>query len=242
MKIYTQELEIPTYLCDRHDRLFTWAAVRLCQEVSEMHSKATGLGYEELLQKNLVWIISRAYYIIYRRANASEKVMLSTWSRGNTGLFAIRDYEMRSTAGEVLMTGTTYWPLIDHVSHKPIRLSHLMDGYECHDLSATDRTELERLRLPDMSQPDGELRLAANYSIVDHVGHVNNAEYVKMIFDSLVQVAFNIDRPFALELNYNHETPFGDMLSVLRKQDNGAEWFQITNSRGLGVSAKVSRP
>ena len=64
MKIFNWELETPAYLCDRRDKLHPWAAVRLCQEVSEFHSKTTGIGYEELLRQNRIWIISRAYYII----------------------------------------------------------------------------------------------------------------------------------------------------------------------------------
>ena len=51
MKIFKTEQEIASYLCDRKDRLHPWAAVRMCQEVSEMHSQATGIGYEELLQQ-----------------------------------------------------------------------------------------------------------------------------------------------------------------------------------------------
>ena len=224
MKVYTQTLEVPDYLCDRDDQLHTWAAIRLCQEVSELHSKATGIGYEAMREQNRIWIISRAYYIIYRRAKAFEKVMLSTWSRGNDGLFAFRDYRMESEAGETMLVGTTYWPLIDFATHKPVRLNDTLDGYDYESRAATARNTLDRLRLPD-----GRMDTTANYSI-----------YVKLVFDSLMQTGYNLDSPYSLELNYNHETAPGDTLSVLRKQHDGAEWFQITNSRGLSVTAKVS--
>lgn len=242
MKVYSQTLEVPDYLCDRDDRLHAWAAIRLCQEVSELHSKATGIGYEAMREQNRIWIISRAYYIIYRRAKAFEKVMLSTWSRGNDGLFAFRDYRMESEAGETLLVGTTYWPLIDFATHKPVRLNDTLDGYDYESRAATARNTLDRLRLPDMSQPDGRMDTTANYSMIDHVGHVNNSEYVKLVFDSLMQTGYKLDSPYSLELNYNHETAPGDTLSVLRKQHDGAEWFQITNSRGLSVTSKISVP
>ncbi|MBP3763604.1 MAG: hypothetical protein J6I49_06995 [Bacteroidales bacterium] len=242
MELFTQEIEIPSYLCDRHDRLHPWAAVRLCQEVSEAHSKATGIGYEDMLAQNRIWIISRAYYIIYRRPAAGEKVMLSTWSRGNDGLFAFRDYEMLTTAGERLLAGTTYWPVIDYTERRPIRLKDVLADYEYHLRHATDHSQLDRLRLPDMSVCDSQLEFSALHSMIDHAQHVNNSEYVKLIFDSLMQTDFDLDRPFSLELNYNHETQPGDTLVVSRKQDNLSTWFQISNSRGLSVSAKISTP
>ncbi len=239
MNIFTTELETPAYLCDRKDRLHPWAAVRLCQEVSEAHSKTTGIGYEELISQNRIWIISRAYYIIYKRPTAFEKIMLSTWSRGNDGLFAFRDYRMTNAEGEMMLAGTTYWPMIDYQTRKPIRLKEVMVNYEYRQEEATDHSVLERLRLPDMSQPDGCFEQTALFSLIDHAQHVNNSEYVRLVFDSLMQTDFDLDKPFSLEMNYQHETQPDDTLSVLRKQDNGAVWIQISNSRGLSVVAKV---
>lgn len=239
MKIYSLELETPAYLCDRHDRLHPWAAVRLCQEVSEAHSKATGIGYEELIAQNRIWIISRAYYIIYKRPKAFEKVMLSTWSRGNDGLFAFRDYRMENEAGETLLIGTTYWPMIDYTTRKPIRLKEVMVNYEYCPEEATDHSVLERLRLPDMSEPDNSYNQIALYSLIDHAQHVNNSEYVRLAFDSLSD--FDLDQPFSFEINYQHETQPDDTLSVLRKQADGVHWIQISNSQGLSVMAKVCK-
>ena len=55
----------------------------------------------------------------------------------------------------------------------------------------------------------------------------------------MMQTAFDIDRPFSIEMNYQHETQPDDTLSVSRKQDNGATFIQISNSRGLSVAAKI---
>ena len=239
MKIFSWEQETAAYLCDRKDRLQPWAAVRLCQEISEAHSRAMGVGYEELMRRNSIWILSRAYYNIYKRPAAFEKVMLSTWSRGTDGLFAFRDYRMTDETGETLLTGTTYWPMIDFTSRKPIRLKEIMANYETCADEATDHSVLERLRLPDMSYPDDSFEQTAQFSMIDHAQHVNNAEYVRLVFDSLMQTDFDLDKPFSLEINYQHETQPNDTLTVLRKQDDGAAWIQISNSRGLSVVTKI---
>ena len=66
-------------------------------------------------------------------------------------------------------------------------------------------------------------------------------ESTDFFFDSLMQTDFDLDKPFSFEINYQHETQPNDMLSVSRKQDNGATFVQILNSRGLSVAAKVNR-
>ena len=109
--IYKQEIEVPSYLCDVDDRLHVWAAVRLCQEVTEYHGNATGIGFHTLLAQNRAWVITHAYYNIYRLPMAFEKIMLNTWSRGNNGLIAYRDYRMVGVviAGEGLGRSCKQW-------------------------------------------------------------------------------------------------------------------------------------
>ena len=240
MKEFQQTLETPSYLCDRHDRLHIWAAIRLCQEVSEYHSNATGVGYEELLKQNRAWVISRAYYVLYRRPASFEKIMLSTWSRGNDGLFAFRDYLVKDAAGETVMTGTSYWPLIDFTNRRAVRLKEIIENYEINPVEATNHSVLDKLRLPPMDNPDDEFRYKVRLSMIDHTQHVNNSEYVKLIFDSLADTDFDLDIPFAIELNYQHETHLDDTLSVSRIQDNDSIWIQIRNSRGLSVASRIS--
>ena len=152
-------------------------------------------------------------------------------------MFAFRDYRMTDESGETLLTGTTYWPMVDFTTRKPIRLKEIMSHYECCTEEATEHSILERLKLPDM---DGRFESPARYSMIDHAQHVNNAEYVRLVFDSLMQTDFDLDKPFSLEVNYQHETQPDDTLSVSRKQDNDAVWIQICNSRGLSVAAKIT--
>ena len=127
--IFSQHIEIPSYLCDINDRLHTWAAVRVCQEVTEHHGNSTGIGFYKLLERNHAWVITRSLYNIYRLPNAFEAIDLSTWSRGNNGLIAMRDYRMNAADGEQLLTGTSYWAMIDMTSRRVVRLTDEIVGY-----------------------------------------------------------------------------------------------------------------
>ena len=152
--IYKLEQDTPSYLCDRTDRLHPWAAVRLCQEVTEYHSNSLGVGFDNLVKQNRAWVIIRSYYEFLRRPLAYEKVMLNTWPRGNDGLFAFRDYRVLSEAGEILLNGTSYWTLIDFSNRRAMRLKDFINAYEAHDELATGREKLDRLRTPQFDDSD----------------------------------------------------------------------------------------
>lgn len=238
--IYKQTIDIPSYLCDDQDRLHTWAAVRLCQEVTEYHGNATGIGFKTLLEKNLAWVIVRALYNVYRLPDAFEKVEFSTWSRGNNGLIACRDYRVTaSDSGEVLLTGTSQWPLIDMTTRRALRLHDVVAHYENHDIQATEHESLGKLKIPPMTQDDIILTYPANYAMIDHTRHVNNSEYIKLLFNCLHTLSFDSQKPFCLEINYQLESRLDEQLTVYHRFD-GAHYFQITNPRGQSVTAKVT--
>ena len=238
---YTQALAIPSYLCDIADRLHPWAAVRLCQEVSEYHTNELHIGFPDLLKQGKAWVLSRAYYEFRRRPAAFEKVQLSTWSRGNDGLFAFRDYEMRDEAGEVLICGTSYWPIIDMQSRRVVRLHDILAGFPQVERAASQKTVLGRLRAEDLAADAPALVVSVQYSMLDHTRHVNNAEYNKWIFDAVSSTGFDLDQPFSIELNYNLETKPQDSARVYLKQCGPSLASQIANSQGTAVVAQVNR-
>ena len=109
------------------------------------------------------------------------------------------------------------------------------------DMEATDHKKLDKVSLPQMDESDIVMQRTAVYSMLDHTQHVNNSEYIRLIFDCLDECGFDTDKPFTLELNYNHETKLGETLSVSLKQMPDAAYVQIRNPRGLSVSARVSQ-
>lgn len=238
--IYKQHIGIPSYLCDISDRLHTWAAVRICQEVTEHHGNATGIGFEKLMENNHAWVITRALYNIYRLPNSFEEVDLSTWSRGDNGLIAMRDYRMTSASGDELLTGTSYWALIDMSSRRVVRLNDVISNYENHDILATEHAELQKIKLPDMQNDEPVLRTPATFAMLDHTRHMNNSEYIKLIFDVLHSQEFDTQKPFTLELNFQMETRLGEELSIWHKCVDTTHYLKVSNPRSVSVVARVT--
>lgn len=237
--VYSMDQIVPSYLCDRTDRLHTWAAVRLCQEVTEYHGNSVGGGFDKLVEQNRAWVIVRSYYEIHRRPAAFEKIMLNTWPRGNDGLFAFRDYRVMGENGDIVLTGTSYWTLIDFAQRRAVRLRDYINAYDVTDELATNRSTLDRISLPNMDNPDFVFELQARDSMIDHTNHVNNSEYIKLIFDALAECGFNADKPFGLELNFQHETKPGDTLRVSLLQTDGSYYAVVNNSIGISVVAHI---
>ena len=238
--IFRQNINVPSYLCDIDDRMHTWAAVRVCQEVTEHHGNATGIGFQTLVAQNHAWVITRGLYIIYRLPNSFEDIELSTWSRGNNGLIAMRDYRMTSASGELLLAGTSYWALIDMLQRRAVRLGDVIAGYEDHDMLATEHSSIGKIKLPELTEDDISMRHVAAFSMIDHTRHVNNSEYIKLMFDSLNDVGFDTKHPFCLELNFQMESRPGEELVVYHKTVDTTHFLKIDNPRANSVIARIT--
>lgn len=238
--VYSMDQIVPSYLCDRKDRLHPWAAVRLCQEVTEYHGNSVGGGFEKLVEQNRAWVIVRSYYEFRRRPASFEKIMLNTWPRGNDGLFAFRDYRVFGEAKDVVLTGTSYWTLIDYAQRRAVRLREYINAYDVTEELATGREKLDRIAMPAMDEPDYAYELQSRHSMIDHTRHVNNSEYIKWIFDALDECGFDADIPFSLELNFQHETKPGDTAKIAVRQIDGVHFALVANSIGTSVVARIA--
>ncbi|MBP5645653.1 MAG: hypothetical protein J6W95_06965, partial [Bacteroidales bacterium] len=117
----------------------------------------------------------------------------------------------------------------------------LMDGFEYHPDLATDRETPSRVRVPrQATEPQAVDQFHVKPSMLDHNNHVNNAEYIKWVFDNLAADTLKDEHAgFRFTIEYYQETPPDDTVSVFRIPTDGATYFQIANSRSVAVTAEL---
>lgn len=239
---YTEKYTIPSYLCDYEDNLTMWGLARLFQDVAGRHIDSLGLGFTSLIEQGKAWVLCRCIYHINCLPKEGKEISIKTWSRGTDGLFAFREYEVRDEQDIILASCSSYWAVIDFSTRRVIRIQHLMDNFEHHEISATGVENIERIRIPfDLQDSNVVSNFSVKPSMLDHTLHVNNAEYIKWIFDNLfLNPVSKITEPFILQVEYLQETKPDETVSVYKIQDQLSTYFQISNSRGVSFKAKIS--
>jgi acyl-ACP thioesterase len=212
----------------------------LLQQAADNHTKLFGIGFQQLQEQHKAWVLCRTYYDVRRLPMDYEEVTVRTWSRGTDGLYAWRDFEMTDSQGTVIVAGATSWVVIDTNARHVVRLGEIVKGFESHPDMATDRDKLGRIRFP--KGEEGELVVEhqqVKYSMLDHTQHVNNAEYIKWIFDNLPEGTTQ-SAPFKLDVEYLQETRPDDEVSIHRLcQPDGTLLFKISNPRTTAVVATL---
>lgn len=205
--------------CDQSKNASLYTVMKLLSELAGEDYERRGLGYEYLLEHGQAMLLSRLRLNFARMPAHTEKVIATTWERPVKGPYFYRDYEIKSESGEVLVSGSSQWMLVDITSRTVLRPSSLVEGNRQENPRKSDCLDCEKLK-----KHEGLPSLGCRpvyYSDLDGNGHVNNAVYGKIAVDFLPEeIRLRGIKDFSI--NFFMETKQDETLEICGKEtDNG---------------------
>ncbi len=243
MKVFTKEFTISSYDLNPKGQARLTSMANFFQEVAYHHAGELGLGYDDMKSRKTTWALSRMRIHMKRYPVWNEKIRLETWPSGAERLFALRDFRVLDSKGEIIGMASTAWLILDIDTHRLIRPKEMMEQFKLivQDIQMFDKP-LDKITMP------GEPRLLKQHQVVfsdlDIVGHVNNVRYMEWCIDAAT-TADNADQEIReLEINFNHEAFFGDRIELTGFEHTGGETYFSASREGDGkeiVSARLKR-
>ena len=219
---FCQDICIPCYETDARGNLKPAAFMDFAQEIAYWAASELGFGYDNLHVHHTAWVLTRMHIHFEEPLKWRENVTLYTWHKGASGLFYLRDYDLRDKDGNSRVKATTSWVVIDERTRRiarPEELQNLLDP----DMKVEDAiAEVPgKIQLPGEPQPAGEHTVS--YSDLDINGHTNNSRYVAWAMDCLPKEA--TDSPIKdLNINFIKETVPGDKVQLFTLSE-GCSWY-----------------
>ena len=214
LKTYDYTFSLLTRDCDLKGTWRLSAVLESMQEAAGAHSLLLGCGRDELLKKNIVWVLSRSELHMNRYPHAGEKVTLHTFPMPNRICFFPRYYIFTDERGEMIGKAGTLWLLLDTVTRK------MLPPGDIARLIPDNRDLTVPMKLPaTVGNLQGE-ELVSEYTPVftdlDVNGHVNNTRYADWLCNTLgIELMTQFD-PESVILNYNHEILPGQKVTLHR--------------------------
>jgi len=224
MNIFKREFTISSYDLNPKGQARVTSMANFFQEVAYHHASELGLGYDDMKSRKTTWVLSRMRIHMKRYPVWNDTIKLETWPSGAERLFALRDFRVLDSKGEVIGMASTAWLILDIDSHRLIRPKEMMEQFKMivHDEQMFE-APLDKIAVP------GEIRLLKQHDVVfsdlDIVGHVNNVRYMEWCIDA-VTTAENADREIReLEINFNHEALLGDRILISGSENAGDDTY-----------------
>ena len=149
------------------------------QKVAVLHAKNVGVGFEDMLKQNLLWVTLRTKFKILSMPKPNEEVFVSTFASNRSMLEFDRDFIIENQT-ERLIEATSKWCLIDKDSRKIARLNILspLDNLILPQTFTEKFLKTESFETDDMKPI---LEYIVEIDDIDKNNHMNNTIYTKII-------------------------------------------------------------
>ena len=189
--------------CDLNEQWRPSAILETMQDAAGAHSILLGCGRDELVRKNIVWVISRCELHMDRYPAVGEQITVHTFPTPTRVYFFPRYYVFTDARGEMIGKAGSLWLLLDLTTRRmlpPGDVARLIP--ENKDLSIP-------MNLPaTVGKLQGEEFVSVYnpvYTDLDVNGHVNNTRYADLLCNALGVETMKEYEPDHIILNYNHE-------------------------------------
>ncbi|MBR4848199.1 MAG: hypothetical protein IKV07_02440 [Bacteroidaceae bacterium] len=219
-KTFSKDHTITCYEADANQLMRPTAMLDLMQEAANVNASTLGFGYDEMMNSNTAWVLSRIHVKFNNTPKWRDEVNLKTWHKGVSKLFYLRDFILSDKAGNPMILATTSWLIIDMNTRRLVRNSDLaLSDTAIHAIE----TPADKVVVPVDIEPELVRKHPVTWSEIDTNGHVNNVKYAVWAIDAVKQEDIK-ERPLKeLLINYDAEVMPGDVVKISRVRQETEE-------------------
>ena len=107
---FCQDICIPCYDTDARANLRPSAFMDFAQEIAYWAASELGFGYDTLHVHHTAWVLTRMHIHFEEPLKWRDNVTLYTWHKGASGLFYLRDFDLRDSSGKSRLQRAQQWP------------------------------------------------------------------------------------------------------------------------------------
>ena len=229
MMIDSKKFYIPASFVGDSDYIRPSSILDLFQTEATIHADTLKLGYEDMLKRNLLWIVSyQEIDIVGKLPIYCDEVVVSTWPHERKRLEYVREYEIRDLDDNLLVCGIASWFTIDlnkRTLVKDDNVNYVGDFYQNTYYPNFRRKKLELVPQSEIIKWD----YVVTYTDLDHNGHMNNAKYLDIIYNKHLNDLSKIRK---IMISFNHEIKLGETVNMefFKNKDNDFCYIGYVNS------------
>lgn len=185
-----------------------------CIEIATEHANALGIGYSQLAEHRLGWVLARLSIEMIRYPGINEAYSMSTWIEGYNRFFSDRCYVMTDEAGNTIANIRSMWVAIDMKTRSMADLGEL----ERERFPISDRkcpVSKERAPLIAKGAETKSREYNFKYCDIDFNRHVNTIRYLDLVLNSYSLDFFDNNSIQRLDVSFEHECHYGETVTLL---------------------------
>ena len=178
--MYSKQIIVGPSDADQNQNAKVSALFVYMQDVAMEHAEELGIGKEAVMDKGMLWVITRYSLTIKRLPKYLEEITAITYQGDDMKFIFPRYYIFKDKKGNTLATAAATWMVINRETHQ-VNFSPFIGKELPHEHMDEEEPLPEKIQPKEVSLID---RRITRNSDVDVNNHLNNTRYIEYIFDS----------------------------------------------------------
>ncbi len=182
-KLWRKEYHLRAGDFDQFNRIKPSAVLELFQDAAGQHAEELGLGFEAMLARSYLWVLTRIRFRILAQPKSYQRVVIKTWPLEPNRLNYRREYCMEDEQGNRLIAGSSEWVVIHSEKRRFVSVPDLYpftDGFHPELMF-----EEKLVKIPDFESAEPPYPVTPGFCELDVNGHVNNTKYANYVLDAV---------------------------------------------------------
>ena len=229
---HKQEIVVAVGDTDFNGQVKPSAVMGYCQDIAAEHATMLGLGYKDLIAEGLAWVMIRMSLKIFKSPKIGESLVIKTFPEKPKKLDVNRGYYIYNTAGELVISASSKWCVIDTRTHKIGRLDQLFAKYTDSDYIPNEPFDDANRKIGAL--PDSGAVIPAPFIVqvtdLDQNFHMNNARYGDMVLNACGVQTLKENRIARVDLNFMSQLFIGDKYEIYKARTGNITFIEARKS------------
>lgn len=222
-KVFTKEYELHYYDVDKNLRANMSTIINILSDIGTKQSEELGSGMSSLLDQNMTWVFYNYHIKIFRSPVYGEKLYVSTEPTGFKKYYALRNYEIKDSNGNVIVSANAIFLLINIEKRRMMRIPE--EQYEIYGVDGDLKGDFKIPKLERLEEFKYEDNFKVRYTDIDSNNHVNNTKYIDWAIETLPEEIVNNYVLDEVRVTFEKECKYGEEVKVftdVREEEGGA--------------------
>ena len=234
--VYSEKIKTSVRDIEMGGRIGNRAILEYLENAASRHADSLGYGINAIREPHVGWVLVDWKVRVLKRMTYGQELTVRTWSRSIVRYLGLRDFEILDESGEVCVTASSKWLLIDTEKKSVMKAD---DALQERFGSEPERCVFPGDKLEKPAVPEalfGDSCLCRQYTALrrdmDFMGHLHNTYYLDIAHELLPGEVYEKRLFDNTRIVYSKEIKLGDTVNCKYACDGGRHIILLQSTDG----------
>jgi len=212
---FSQNTFVTVNDCDFNSKLKPSAIMAYFQDIATEHANHLAIGYDDMTAQNLIWIMSRMCFRVFRHPKIGEELTVKTYPEQPQAAGVARGYYIFDKSGNKVISGSSRWCVLNKDTRRIQRCAPMFEGrgynyipFKPFDDANKKVEPLDTINLKPL------LDFKVLPTDLDRNAHLNNTRFGDIVINAAGYDFIKFYSIASFDINFLSESFIDDVLQV----------------------------